>query len=125
MKHAAGYDSDVSVLTLASVSWIDVFCAVMFCAEHTCGPPRLLKYCSEICFDSDNAKVTSRPGIVASLSVVIPPQSNDAHEVCCSAPSSNVTRRLSSTMQHKVGAPRSHSEFKDGISYVFQEISKS
>ena len=32
--------------------------AAMFCTRHILGPPRFLKYCSKVCFDSDNAKVT-------------------------------------------------------------------
>lgn len=124
-------------------------CAAMFGTNHTIGPPCFLRYCSKVCYDSDNATASARFDLVRDVSVVAPPlgsggarvvsqtpSATDAprmslamqHEVEASSmymPLPDDTRRILSASRHRVGDPRSHSSHVRGVRVVRQDISDS
>ena len=73
-------------------------CAAMFCTNHTIGPPRFLRSCSKVCYDSDNETVSARSDLVRDVSVVAPPLGSDGAHVARLTPSPNVIPRMSSAM---------------------------
>lgn len=75
-----------------------VICAAMFCTNHTIGPPRFLRYCSKVCYDSDNATVSARSDLVRDISAVAPPLGSDGARVASLTPSATGVPRMSSAM---------------------------
>ena len=74
-------------------------CAALSCTNHTVSAPRSLRYCSKVCFESDNATVSARSNLVRDVSVVTPKLVSWGAHAVSQTPSMPVTPGLSSVVQ--------------------------